>query len=119
MSAIQDLLSGTPYPINIIQRQDYELNLTLKTGTPLAVIDLTGATVQAQIRTDWDGALLGTFTATIPTPASSGVIKLVLSSAASEAIRPGDYKHDVFITRSGVKTRVLYGACKIGGAITR
>lgn len=70
-----------------------------------AVVDLTGATIEAQIR-DVDGALVASFTATadiVP-----GSLILTLARADTEQIDPGVYTYDVQVTDAGDR-RKTYG----------
>jgi hypothetical protein len=105
-------------PLTIIQREYFRLDVILKSGEPLAPIDLTGATVAAQIRKDWNMSQLAEISASIEEPEEG---KLSFSMAGTESVKipPGNYKYDAFLTRDGVTTRILWGEAKIVGAITR
>jgi hypothetical protein len=108
-------------PITIQQGADYTLELNLKAGTATDAppVNLTGATFAAQIRKDWDGQLEAAFVTAIPSPATDGKIRLTLAGAVSLGIRPGAYKWDGFLTRSGVAQKIVSGPCEIVEAITR
>lgn len=104
--------------LSIIQREDFLLDLILKTGEPLEAIDLTGATIEAQIREDWNKPKVAEIVAVISEP-EAGRISLSLPGDESLKLKPGSYKYDAYLTRDGVTTRILFGSVEIVGAITR
>jgi len=70
---------------------------TFYVATPL---DLTGYTVDSDIKGLIDGASIGTFTPTI-TAATDGEFQLVLTPATTAAFAIGRYGYDVSLTSSG------------------
>jgi hypothetical protein len=95
-------------PISITQGQFYEDTINL-THTDTTAIDLTGATVISQIRrgpTSLGYAVLASFTVTISSPATSGIITRSLTGTQTAALPlpfPADatFFHDVFVTTNG------------------
>ncbi len=69
------------------------MSLKDDTGTP---IDVTNATIDAEIKQDYYFPNLETFTVTKITPVS-GVVKLTLSAAETAALHPGPLKYDVLV----------------------
>jgi len=94
--------------VPIVQGQFYEdtINLTHTDGSP---IDLTGATVISQIRrgpASLGYGILASFTVTISSPATSGIITRSLTGTQTAALPlpfPTDatFFHDVFVTTNG------------------
>jgi len=88
--------------------------------------DLTDYTINSQLRktintTDSDAI---TFTSSIPTPATDGLITLELTNAQTSAMAPGRYLYDVNIeyTDSDLNTvveRILEGQANVTASITR
>jgi hypothetical protein len=95
-------------PISITQGQFYEDTINL-THTDGSAIDLTGATVISQIRrgpASLGYAILASFTVTISSPATSGVITRSLTGNQTAALPlpfPSDatFFHDIFVTTNG------------------
>lgn len=111
------------YKIQIVQREDYRLDLSLKQGTECnaPALDLTGHTVRAEIRKDWNCPLQMAFTAEIVEPATDGNIRLTLTGDETFQLPPCPMVYDVFITETSTakKTRVLFGTLNVTAAITR
>jgi hypothetical protein len=111
------------YTINIIQREDYRLDLFLKTGTGCnaPALNLTGHNVRAEIRKAWTGPLVIAFTTLVVSPATDGNIRLTLTGDQTFILPPGELVYDVFITETATskRTRVLYGNLNVTAAITR
>lgn len=88
-------MPASTYNISIERNVDFCLVMSLKddTGTP---IDVTNATIDAEIKQDYYFPNLETFTVTKITPVS-GVVKLTLSAAETAALHPGPLKYDVLV----------------------
>jgi len=95
-------------PITITQGQFYEdtINLTHSDGS---AIDLTDATVISQIRrgpASFGYGILASFTVTISSPATSGIITRSLTGVQTATLPlpfPSDatFFHDIFVTTNG------------------
>ncbi len=96
--------------------QDFTITVTEDGTTPR---NLTGYTFRAQIRASKDSSTIaGEFACTVATPAS-GVVRLVLSAAASAALPDEILYWDFEQTVGGVVTTLLAGKCTVVGDITR
>jgi hypothetical protein len=80
----------------------FTVTVTDANGT---VINLTGYTAAAQLKSDFDDATPTNFTCTISTPAS-GIVSVVMSAATTAGLTPGsDYIWDVQVTQPGGDVR--------------
>ena len=109
----------------------YVSNLTVNTGTTFSQIfnlestssnaatDLTGYSIQAQMRKHSDAPTKTDFTATIVSPAS-GRIRVGLSTSVTRDLAPGRYMYDVLITDPvGEVTRVVEGSVMVRQGVTK
>lgn len=101
-------MATNSYDITILQGSDYALLVTVEdpfTGDPM---DLTGATILAQVRTSWDSPVIATFSTAI---GLNGQFSMTLSGAVSQSINPPvNAKYDVLIVlQDGTRMRVLEG----------
>lgn len=97
---------------------DYSIIVTANqsNGDPL---NLTGYTIKSQIRKSYASSTAYDFTAAIYA-ATSGKIRLSLTSTQTSAIKPGRYLYDVEITSAaGEKRRVLEGIIIVTPEITQ
>ena len=105
------------YDLTIAQRATFSLSVVLTENG--ATVDTTGCSAIAQIRQGASTALLASFTVSFPSPSSSGVLKLVLSSTTTSTLPPGTFLYDVLLTRAdGTKGRVLQGSVVVTPAIS-
>lgn len=88
----------------------------LTTGQP---VNLTSATIKADIKKDWNTPVLASFVVTKNSPATDGVIHLALPAASTASIIPGTYRYDVQVTIGGAKTHIIKGFCDILETVTR
>lgn len=65
-----------------------------------SAVDLTGATVTAQLRRSPDGDLVATFVVTV-TDAAEGELTLSLADTVTDDLRPGTYVYDVQVVDDG------------------
>lgn len=101
-------MSASTYNISIERNVDFCLILTLKNSNGTA-IDVTNATIDAEIKQDYYFPNLETFTVTKITPAS-GLVKLTLTAAQTAALHPGPLKYDVLVKYSdGTIQKILKG----------
>ena len=100
------------------QGSDFNITLTLTSsnGSPL---DLTGYTASSQMRKSYGSSLYYEFLCTI-IDELEGKIKLEMTAADSDNIKPGRWLYDVEIThKDGRIKRVVEGAVIVTGQITR
>lgn len=105
--------------LRVDQGTDFAVDIQLKSATG-TVYNLTGHTVAAQMRKHYAATTATTFTASVTSPATSGVIKLELTNSVTDNLVPGRYLYDVEITDgSGKKSRVVEGVVTVTPSITR
>ena len=105
-------------------------NLVLNTGTTFSqtftledsesnsVLDLTGYSVDSQMKKHPSSSTKTTFDATVLN-AGGGVIRVGLSSTAILGLKSGRYVYDVLITdSSNVVTRVVEGSVLVRAGVT-
>lgn len=108
----------------------YVNNLVVNTGSTFqqtfnlestdnnAALNLSGYTVNSQMR-KWAGASAATdFVASIPTPLD-GKILLELTSTTTASLKAGRYVYDILITKGGVTERVVEGNVLVREGVTR
>ena len=109
----------------------YVSNLTVNTGTTFSQIftlesadtnsatDLTGYTASAQMRKHPGSSSATNFSTTIIN-ATSGRIRVGLSTSQTASLKPGRFMYDVLITdTAGEVTRVLEGAVLVREGVTK
>ena len=112
-----------------------DVNLTIKQGTTWTQtleyqdgdgtpIDLSGATLRAQVRADIADRAPGTplldlSTGDGITNTSGGVITLTVDAATTEALPAGTYRWDLEATEAGAVTRICAGVARVSGEVTR
>jgi hypothetical protein len=108
--------AGT-YNLTVEQGVDLTLQVNVKDGTG-ATYSLAGASAAAQIRDDYNGALLASFNVTTNT-GTTGRVDLVLSAATASSLPLSGGKWDLLLTTSGgTKVRLLNGSVAISGEVT-
>lgn len=109
MAAISNLFIDAGSTFSVI------LNATDSDGP----LNLTGYTVKSQMRKSYRSTVAFDFDATVFS-ATDGQIQLVLTAAASSAMKPGRYVYDVEITPSGGEPlRILEGVVTISPQVTQ
>jgi len=103
-----DLYRGDTYTWRFVLWQD---------AAKTQPVDLTGATVAAQIRAMHGGDILATCGCVVTLP---NTINMTLDEASSEAIPGGNYRWDleVWWTSTNVVRTVLAGACRVTDDVT-
>jgi hypothetical protein len=83
-----------------------------------SVVNLTGASALAQIRSQLDNSIIGTFATSInPT---TGTITLSLTGVISSTLLSGIHVYDVLVIySSGTRQRILEGYCTIDPEVTQ
>lgn len=105
------------YNLTVEQGVDLALQINVKDSTG-ATYSLTGASAAAQIRDDYNGSLLASFTAVTNT-GIAGVLALTLSAVTASALPLSGGKWDLLLTTSaGAKVRLLNGSVTISGEVT-
>ncbi len=104
------------YDLEIDQRANYELVLTLKNADETA-FDLTSYVPRAQIRKTYGSPLIMQITATL-TDAEGGVITLTLTEAQTAELGEDEYQWDLVIDDTSEVIRILDGLVKVNLAIT-
>ena len=109
----------------------YVSNLTVNTGTTFSQIftlesadtnsatDLTGYTASAQMRKHPGSSSATNFSTTIIN-ATSGRIRVGLTTSQTASLKPGRFMYDVLITdAAGEVTRVLEGSVLVREGVTK
>jgi len=110
-------MSASTYNISIERNVDYRVTLTLKDGNGTA-IDITTATIDAEIKQDYYFPTIVAFTVTKITPAS-GIVELSLTAAQTAALHPGPLKYDVLVKyATGIFQKILKGTVFVDTNIT-
>lgn len=91
-----------------------ELLLEDDAGDP---INLTGYSVQGQIRKWYTSSNVVSFVATVPTP-TNGIIKLSLTANTTLGMDYGRYVYDVITVSSGTVSRIVEGILTITPEVT-
>ena len=96
----------------------FSQTFTLEDGESNSVLDLTGYSVDSQMKKHPSSSTKTTFDATVLN-AGGGVIRVGLSSTASLGLNSGRYVYDVLITdSSNTVTRVVEGSVLVRAGVT-
>ena len=109
----------------------YVSNLVINTGSTFtqtfnleatntnAPLDLTGYTASSQMR-KWAGSSTATtFTATITSPPTAGVIEIGLTAAQTAALAAGRQVYNILITKGSITETVVEGMVLVREGVTR
>jgi len=113
-------MSAANYNLVIDQGSDFAEDLIVKESD--VAKDLTGYAARAQIRsTPTSPDLAGSFTCTIPVPATDGKINMALPNAVSSAMSPGRYYYDleIYTANDAYVKRLIQGEITLNPEITR
>lgn len=111
-------MSAAKYDLIIEQGSDFALQMIMSEDG--SVKDLTGYTGRGQIRAPISNdSITASFTVTIGSPASAGIINVSLSSLITTALTPGLYFYDIELIISGVVTRLIQGKAEVTAEVTR
>jgi hypothetical protein len=99
---------------------DFSQTFTLEGSDTNSAFDLTGYTVESQMR-KWAGSSSAvSFTTSIELPSTAGKILIRLTAAQTTIIKPGRYVYDVIIIDEfGVRNRVIEGMVLVTEGVTR
>jgi hypothetical protein len=112
-------MPAATYNLTIDQGSDYTLSLVVKENG--AVKNLTGYSARAQMRErKHSDTLSASFTCTIPSPGSGGVI-LSLPNGSSKVLSAGTYFYDLelYTNADALVTRLLEGQVTLRQEVTR
>ena len=112
------MAAGT-YNFTLEQGSTFSRQITVQeNGTAL---NLTGYTARMQMRSTHDSSTIAlTYTSTIASPASNGIVNLSATATQSAAIEEGIYVYDLEIESSGgVETRLMEGKVTVTPEVTR
>ena len=109
----------TAVNFSIDQGADFSKEFTVTTDGSTAY-DISGLTLQAQMRKSYDSSsAAATFTTSVVT-GSSGIYKLVLSNSTSASISAGRYVYDVeLILADSTIEKVHYGIVTVNPEATK
>lgn len=97
---------------------DFSQTFTLESSNSNSALDLSGYSVDAQMR-KWSGSSTSyTFTTSIVS-SSEGKINILLDSSITSTIKPGRYIYDILITKNSITTRVIEGMVLVREGATR
>ena len=107
------------YDITIDRAAEYTFVLTIQNQASTAV-NIGSATFYADIRETVSKKEVVSFTATILDSGVNGQVSLALTEANTLLLKPaGDYEYDIFMQRSSVMERLLYGSVTVRANITK
>ena len=110
------MAAGT-YNLTVEQGVDLTLQVNVQDGNG-ATYSLAGATAAAQIRDDYNGALLASFTVTTAT-GTTGRLDLAMAAVTASGLPLSGGKWDLLLTTSaGTKVRLLAGSVSVSGEVT-
>ena len=106
-------------------------NLSVDQGTTFSVeidvtdsagdaLDLTGYTVEGQIRKTYTSSTSTSFTSSVYN-ANGGTVKIELSATTTNGMKAGRYVYDVEITKTATSevTRIVEGQIEVRPGVTR
>jgi hypothetical protein len=98
---------------------NFRQTFTLESSDTSSSLDLTGYTVESQMRKYSGSSTAINFTSSIAIPRSLGKIIISLTAAETTNLKPGRYVYDVLITSGSEKTRVIEGMVLVRDGVTR
>ena len=105
--------------ITINSGEDFSQTFTLESADSSSPLDLTGYSVESQMRKYAGSATKTDFTAEALVPLTDGKIKISLLNSATSSLKSGRYVYDIVISISGTKTRVIEGMVLVRQGVTR
>ena len=108
------------YVSNIIINAGSDFNqiYTLESSSNNSFLELSGYTINSQMRKHSASSTWINFNTFIVNPAS-GQIGIGLSSSITRDIKPGRYIYDIVITKNSITTRVIEGMALVREGATR
>ena len=108
------------YVSNIVIEQgfDFDTSFQLEDTRTNSFLDLTDASVEAQLRKHYGATDYVSFSSIVVTP-ELGVISISLTATQTVNLKPGRYVFDVKLTNSGKKYKAVEGAALVRAGVTR
>lgn len=108
------------YVSNIVIEQGFEFDTSFqledtRTNAPL---DLTEASVEAQMRKHYGATTAVSFGSSITSP-ELGILSISLTASQSVNLKPGRYVFDVKIENGGREYKAVEGAALVRAGVTR
>ena len=98
---------------------DFDTTFQLEDTTTNNLLNLSGYTMDAQLRKTYSSSTSVSFASTI-TEASEGRIQISLASTVTTDLKPGRYVYDVKLTTTnGIITKAVEGAALVRAGVTR
>jgi len=113
-------MTAAVYNLVIDQGSDFAINLTIKELG--SIKNLTGYSARAQMRSSRSASsVAATFTCTVLTPPTNGIVKMQLGNSASSGIAAGRYFYDLEIhtNADAVVRRLIQGEVTLNPEVTR
>lgn len=98
---------------------NFSQTFTLESSDTSSPLNLTGYTVQSQMRKYSGSSTAINFTSSIILPETLGKILISLTATQTTSLKPGRYVYDVLITTGSIKTRVIEGMVLVRDGVTR
>lgn len=99
---------------------DFTQSFTLEGSETNSSFNLTGFSVESQMRKWAGGSTATTFTSQIENPTTAGKIIISLTASETTNLKPGRYVYDVVITDPyNIKNRVIEGMVLVREGVTR
>lgn len=98
---------------------NFSQTFTLESPGTNSPLDLTGYTVESQMRKYAGSSTAITFDTEIILPETLGKIVISLSSSETTNLKPGRYVYDVLIISSSIRNRVIEGMVLVRDGVTR
>ena len=109
------------YASNIIIEQGFDFDTTfqLEDTATATLLDLTGYTVESQLRKTYTSSTAVSFASTV-TDATKGKVQISMASTITADLKPGRYVYDVkLITSGGAISKPVEGAALVRAGVTR
>jgi len=106
---------------NIVIEQGFDFDTTfqLEDTATAALLDLTGYTVESQLRKTYTSSTAVSFASTI-TDATKGKVQISMASTITADLKPGRYVYDVKLTTGGgAISKPVEGAALVRAGVTR
>ena len=106
---------------NIVIEQGFDFDTTfqLEDTATATLLNLTGYTVESQLRKTYTSSTAVSFASTI-TDATKGKVQISMASTITADLKPGRYVYDVVITdTANTTTRVVEGMVLVSQGVTR
>jgi hypothetical protein len=98
---------------------NFSQTFTLESLDTGSFLDLTGYTVESQMRKYSGSSTAISFSCLVGLPVTSGKVIISLTAAETTNLKPGRYVYDILITSGSVKTRVIEGMVLVRDGVTR